>query len=214
MKKHFFALALAALMAVGAMAQENRTKISVNAGPQWNSELGFKAGADVHIPLGNSRWGFEPGLYWSYRHATADHSGDGKKEEFDDKLHYLKLPLLFNVRAAGREDGAFKMSFLFGPYFAYGLDGTSHCAMMKDGELTKFKAGAFSDEGRLESRVDYGLEFGVDAVIRKHFKVGVFTEIGLKDIYRPNSFFEDLIGDLFGVTKVNIGAGVSLGYQF
>lgn len=201
-------------MAGGASAQENRIKISVNAGPQWNDNTGVTAGADAFIPFGQSRWGFEPGLYWSFRNVSSDHSDNSVKEEYNDKLHYVSVPLRLAVRMAGREDGPFRMSFLFGPYLAYGIDGTSHWTITKDGRTTKGEAGAFSDEGRLKSRFDYGLNFGLNAVVNQHFKVGAFAEIGLKDIYRQNHFIEELIGDLFGVTKINIGAGVTLGYQF
>lgn len=201
-------------MVVGASAQENGVKLSVNAGAQWNELTGAVAGLDAHIPFGQSRWGFEPGLYWSYRHRTSDHSEGGNKEEYDDKMHYLTVPLRFSARVAGSEDGPFSMSVLFGPYLAYGLGGTSRCTVTKDGQVTKAEAGAFSDEGRVSSRFDCGLNMGLSAVIKQHFKVGLFGEVGLKDIYRQNSIAEELIGDLFGVTKVNLGAGITVGYQF
>ena len=68
MIKEILSSALLALMTTSAWAQENDTKtdewapkdhvkISINAGPQWNSSLGCLAGVDVHIPLGQSRWG-------------------------------------------------------------------------------------------------------------------------------------------------------------
>ena len=214
MKKRLLSLALAAIMATGASAQENKVKMSVNAGPQWNSSTGILAGADVFIPFGNSRWGFEPGLYWSFRNVTSDHSDNSVKEEYNDKLHYVSVPLRLTVRMAGREDAPFKMSFFFGPYLAYGIGGTSHCAITRDGQTTKSEAGAFCGEGRLNSRFDYGLDYGLNAVIKQHIKVGAFIEVGLKDIYRQNHFVEELIGDIFGVTKINIGGGLTLGYQF
>lgn len=62
MIKEILSSALLALMTTSAWAQENDTKtnewapkdhvkISINAGPQWNSSLGCLAGVDVHIPL-------------------------------------------------------------------------------------------------------------------------------------------------------------------
>lgn len=98
--------ALLALMTTSAWAQENDTKtdewapkdhvkISFNAGPQWNSSLGCLAGVDVHIPLGQSRWGFEPGLYWSFRNHTEEQTENNDKEEYNDKVHYLEVPLHF-----------------------------------------------------------------------------------------------------------------------
>ena len=214
MKKQLFLLLLTAFVTLGALAQENGMRIGINVGPQWNDKLGCMAGVDALIPFGQSRWGFEPGLYWSFRHAASEHSENSTKEEYDDKMHYLDVPLRLAVRVAGREDGPFNMSILFGPYLAYGLGGTSHCTITKDGQVTRGETGAFSDAGRLKSRLDYGLNIGLNAVIRQHVKVGAFTEIGLKDIYRQNSIAEELIGDIFGVTKINLGAGFSVGYQF
>lgn len=214
MRKYILSLVLAALVVAGAWAQENRVKVSVNVGPQWSSDLGVLVGADALIPFGESRWGFEPGLYWSYRNVSSDHSDNSNKEESTDKLHYINVPLRLAVRVAGHEDSPFNMSILFGPYFAYGVDGTSRCTIMKDGQTTQFEHSAFSDEGRLSSRFDYGLNLGLSAVIKQHIKVGVFTEIGLKDIYRPSTVAEDLIGDLFGITKTNLGGGITVGYQF
>lgn len=214
MKKLFFSVALAACIATSAWAQESNVRMSINVCPQWNGSLGTKLGTDALIPFGQSRWGFEPGLYWSFRNVLEECSNNNSKEEYNDKVHYLEVPLRLAVRA-GHEDGPFNMSFLFGPYFAYGLGGTSHYTMTKEGSTTRNEAGAFSENGRLKKRFDYGLNLGINAVIRQHVKVGVFTEIGFKDIYKQHSMVEELIGDLFGgITKINTGAGLSVGYQF
>lgn len=208
-------LALATCMATGALAQENGVKLSVNVGPQWNDKTGFLAGVNASIPFGQSRWGFEPGIYYSFRNVSSDDSENNVKVECNDKLHYINVPLRLAVRVAGQADGPFNMSLLFGPYLAYGLDGKSHYTLTQDGKSNKEEPDAFSDRGRLKSRFDYGLNLGLSAVIKQHFKVGVFTEIGLKDIYRPNTMAEDLIGDLFGgITKTNLGGGITVGYQF
>ena len=216
MKKRLFTLALAAFMAVGASAQESNTKVSVNVGPQWSSGLGVKAGADVHIPFGQSRWGFELGIYWSMRNATPEETKNDVKYEYSDKVHYIDVPLRFAAHLAGREDGPFSMSLLFGPYFSYGISGKSYCTITKDGTPTKNKVAAFGDKGRLRSRFDYGLNAGVSAVIRQHVKVSAFAEVGLKNIYRPSSWVEDVISDILfgGMTKKNIGTGITVGYQF
>lgn len=214
MRKFFLSLVMVAFMGTGVWAKENKATIGINASPQWSADLGLKAGVDVFIPFGQSRWGFEPALNWSFRNATSEHTANKNQEEYKDKVHYLDMPLRFAVRVAGREESSFNMSILFGPYLAYGLGGTSHYTITKDGQVTQGEAGAFSSEGRLESRFDYGLNFGLGAVIQKHLKVGLFAEIGLKEIYRQNSIAEVVIGDLFGVTKINMGAGVSIGYRF
>lgn len=214
MRNYLVSLVMAAFLGTGAWAQENKAKMSINVCPQWHADLGVKAGADVFIPFGQSRWGFEPGLYWSYRNATSEHASNKNQENYNDEVHYLDVPLRLSVRLAGREESPFNMSFLFGPYLAYGLSGTSHYTITKDGNVTQGESDAFSSEGRLESRFDYGLNLGLSAVIQQHLKVGLFTEIGLKEIYRQNSIAEVIIGDLFGVTKINLGAGISVGYQF
>lgn len=223
MNKRLFSLVLSAFMAVGTWAQEGGVSISVNAGPQWSSHLGVTAGVDALIPFGKSRWGFEPGLYWSMRNTnventtklTTDNTKSTITKEYSDKTHYISVPLRVALRVVGHDDSAFKMSLLFGPYLAYGLGGTSHCTVTKDGAVTKSQEDAFGDKGRLQSRFDYGLNMGISAVVRHHVRIGVFTEIGLKDIYRPTSLAEDIIGDLLGgVTKVNTNVGVTVGYQF
>lgn len=208
-------MTLTAFIATSAWAQKNGIKISVNACPQWNGNLGTKIGADALIPFGQSRWGLEPGLYWSFRNVLQECSNNNSKEEYNDRVYYLELPLRVAVRLAGDETSSFCMYGLFGPYFSYGIGGTSHHDTIKDGNTIKNESGAFSDKGRMKSCFDYGLNLGFNAVIRQHVKVGVFTEIGFKDIYKQHSMVEELIGDLFGgITKINIGAGLSVGYQF
>lgn len=217
MKKKLFSLALAALMATGASAQENKVKFSINAGPQWSPATGATAGVDALIPFGQSRLGFEPGVYWSFRHYTSDKTSNGDEEKYDDKMHYLNVPLRFNVRVAGDADSPFNLSVFCGPYIAYGLDGTSRSTAIKHGTYiheVNSKTDAFGDNGRMESRFDYGLDMGLSAVVKQHLKLRGFVEIGLKDIYRQNGFAEELIGDIFGITKINIGAGITVGYQF
>ena len=214
MKKLLLSLALVAFMGTGAWAQEQKAKVSLNVCPQWSANTGVKAGVDLYIPFGQSHWGFEPGLNWSFRNVTSEQVANKNQLEYNDKVHYLDLPLRLAVRVAGREAGPFNLSLLFGPYLAYGLGGTSHYTLTKEGQITQGEADAFSDEGRLESRFDYGLNLGANALIQQHIQVGLFTEIGLKGIYKQNSVAEVLIGDLFGVTKINLCAGVSVGYRF
>lgn len=225
MIKELFSLALLALMTTSAWAQENYTKtselaqekhvkISINAGLKGNSALGGLAGVDVHIPFGQSRWGFEPGLYWSFRNHGSEKTVNSTKQEYSTKAHYLDIPLRFTVDVAGSKDGPFYMSVLMGPYLAYGLSGTSHSTTTIDGQVTKSEVNAFSSEGRLKSRFDYGINMGANAIIKQHFKVGIFTEIGFRDIYRPMDDVEDLLGTVFAITKINIGAGITVGYQF
>lgn len=214
MRKLLLIVMFVVLYAMGVCAQENNVKFSVNVGPQWNTNIGALVGADVLIPLGHSRLGFEPGIYWSYRSTKSNHDNDQTKEEFNDKLHYVNIPLRFAARVAESDDGAFYMSVLIGPYVAYGLSGKSHCTITEDGNVTKSEVDAFGDKGRLDSRFDYGLNFGIDAIVKQHLKISAFSEIGLKKIYKPYNFVEDLLGDIFGVTKINIGAGITVGYQF
>lgn len=235
MIKELFSLALLALMTTSACAQEYDTKtnewaqkdhvkLSINAGPQWNNGgFGVKAGVNVHIPFGQSRWGFEPGLYWSFRNVKNEETSNVTKGEthyrnkkgFKDKLHYLEIPLCVAVQVARHEDKPFCMSVFWGPYLAYGFSGTSHYTKTKDGQTTTSEVNAFSNEGHLKSRFDYGVNLGAYAVIKQHLKVRLFTEIGCKDIYKPISDIDDFFGDLFfGINKINVGAGITIGYQF
>ena len=87
MRNYLVSLVMAAFLGTGAWAQENKAKMSINVCPQWHADLGVKAGADVFIPFGQSRWGFAPGLYWSFRNATSEHASNKNQENYNDEVH-------------------------------------------------------------------------------------------------------------------------------
>lgn len=189
-------------------------KVGVSVSPQWNENFGVRAGADVDIPI-KGRWSFMPGVYWSLR--SRDESEIHKEKEIDykNKAHFITLPLRFGVKVAGRDDDKFLMKILFGPYVACGIDGTSKYESYENGQkVDAGEYGAFSSKGCYAERFDYGLNFGLHTVIKRHFTAGAFCEIGCRNIYQFNNEFYDILGDMFSFTKINLGVGLSVGYRF
>lgn len=199
-----------------------QVKVTILACPQYNESLGVRVGTDLDIPF-NSRWSFVPGVYWSLRNRDSyksnEHSGnDGKiiktTYDFHDRAHFLTIPLRLGIRLAGNPDGDFVMKLLFGPYIAYGIDGTSECRIIRNDIEENTETGAFDVNGRYRNRWDYGINSGLNVLLRKHFHLGVFVEMGCRKIYNSNSVAEDILGEIFVVNKINMAAGISFGYQF
>lgn len=199
-----------------------QVKVTILACPQYNESLGVRVGTDLDIPF-NSRWSFVPGVYWSLRNRDSyksnEHSGnDGEiiktTYDFHDRAHFLTIPLRLGIRLAGNPEGNFVMKLLFGPYIAYGIDGTSECRIIRNDIEEHTETGAFDVNGRYRNRWDYGINSGLNVLLRKHFHLGVFIEMGCRKIYNSNSVAEDILGEIFVVNKINMAAGISLGYQF
>ncbi|MEG0518789.1 MAG: porin family protein [Bacteroidales bacterium] len=217
--KLFFSLLIMLFFCHTASSQ---VKVSVLVSPQFNESFGVRVGTDLKIPF-NSRWSFVPGLYWSLRNRNSDQSSESGESngeiykttyDFHDRAHMLTLPLRMGVRLAGKPDGNFALQLLFGPYIAYGIDGTSECNMVKNGVEKQTKIGAFDTNGRYCSRWDYGINCGLNVLLKKHFVLGIFTEIGCRKIYNSNGVLEEILGEIFIVNKINMAAGLTLGYQF
>lgn len=218
-EKLFFLLPVMLFFYHVASAQ---VKVSVLACPQYNENFGVRVGTDLDIPV-NSRWSFVPGIYWSLRNRKSDRSqeytgsnGEINKtiSDFHDRAHFLTIPLRIGIRLVDNPDGDFGIKLLFGPYLAYGIDGTSKCDITKNGVKKQTETGAFDANGRYRSRWDYGINSGLHASLKKHFLLGLFVEVGCRKIYNSNSVAEDILGEIFIVNKINMAAGLTLGYQF
>lgn len=199
-----------------------QVKVGVLVCPQYNESFGVRIGTDLNIPV-SSQWSFVPGIYWSLRNRNSDQTNkyagsDGEISKttfnFHDRAHFLTIPLRMGVRLAGNPDEDFGMQLLFGPYLAYGIDGTSKCSINKNGVKKRTETGAFDANGRYRSRWDYGINSGLNVSLKKHFLLGLFVEVGCHKIYNSNSVAENILGEIFIVNKINMAAGLTLGYQF
>lgn len=200
----------------------SQVKVDVVVCPQYNEDFGVRVGTELDIPF-NSRWSFVPGIYWSLRNRKSNQSheygsSDGEINkttyDFNDRANFLTVPLRMGIRLAGNPNGNFMLKLLFGPYIAYGIDGTSQCNMIENGVEKQTEIGAFDINGRYRSRWDYGINTGINVSLRKHFLLGIFIEVGYRKIYNSNSVAEDILGEIFITDKINMAAGLTLGYQF
>ena len=207
---------LCVLTAMTAMAQ---TQVNLVINPQLNEDIGLRAGAEVAIPLGD-KWSLNPGLQWSLRNRGASASKTVNDHHTDahcrDVAHFITLPLRVGARLGDTSNQRLSFSLLFGPYIAYGLGGTSRATqttIQTDIIKTKTHTGAFGADGRYKSRLDYGISMELRGTIRQHYLVGVFTEVGLRDLYRSNGILEEVVQDIFGIGKQNLALGLTLGYR-
>lgn len=199
-----------------------QTKVSINAIPQFNEAFGIRVGADIELPL-KSRWSFLPGVYWSMRNRSSTSSFEGwdfesadfdKTYDYTDRAHFLTIPLRMSVLVAGKRDTNFNMKIYFGPYIAYGMTGTSKCDINNDGIISTTRVGAFDSTGRYKDRWDFGNNLGVEFLLKKHLKLGLMCEFGLRKIYKEDDIVGDIIGEIFLVNKINLAFGIGVGYQF
>lgn len=215
--KHIVKIALLSLSFLTATVASAQVKVDVIASPQINENISFRIGSDLNVPI-NSRWSFVPGLYWSLRNRQStdnlNNNGTIKESEYSDYAHFVTLPLRLGIQFPLKNEDKLSIKLLFGPYLAYGICGTSKTTIKSDDGTLFKRVGAFDSDGRYKYRLDYGLSYGLNFQIKKHYLVGIFNEVGLRKIYRMNDSFEEIIGELFFTNKINFALGLTFGYQF
>lgn len=212
--KFFIALLISFFVTTLVPAQ---VKLDIIISPQVNESLGVRLGSNLNLPI-NSRWSFMPGVYWSLRNResteNSTYNGLKKEIEYHDYAHFVTLPLRLGLQIPCKDEEHLAIKFFFGPYIAYGICGTSKSTINTGGVKTKYEVGSFDSNGRYKDRLDYGLNYGLNALIKQHYIVGIFNEFGLRKIYNTNNAVEDIFGELFLINKINFALGLSLGYQF
>lgn len=216
MYKKIILLLFISLSAAAYVSAQTKSSLNIIVSPQFNEKFSARAGIDVDIQF-NKRWSFVPGAHWSLRsrskNETLTVNDVTTTVDYKDKSHFITVPLRCGIRINSVNNENFALKLLFGPYLAYGIDGTSKSTKNKDGVITTKKVNAFGKEGHLCSRFDYGLNVGINAVIKRHYIVGVFAESGLRKIYEPNNLFDAFIDELYNINS-NLAFGITLGYRF
>lgn len=199
-----------------ALYASAQTRATIVAAPQLSSDFSARAGVDVDFKLGK-RWSFVPGAYWSFRSRSKEsnttYDGSTATANIKDNSHYISIPLRAGVRINSVNNDNFALQLLFGPYFAYGIDGTSKCTVSRDGVSESQKVNVFGDNGDIDGRFDYGLNIGLNGIIKDHFVIGVFSEIGFRSIYKSDGIFQAIAEELFSLNN-NYAFGLTLGYRF
>jgi Outer membrane protein beta-barrel domain len=189
MKKLFFLIGLI-IMAKGLQAQ---IKIGVIAGPtfatqKWNSNgnpldasiktlLKFHVGATSDIPLSAS-FSFQPELYFSYQGASFEQSNPLLLNYTNYNLGYLKMPACVTYMHD------FDKLFWYigaGPYAARIVNNNG--TFMQNN--VRIDAGGLKVGTTWDDQVtpfDYGLKFKTGFELKKGLNMGVYYEMGLKDI--------------------------------
>lgn len=196
---------------------EAQTKISVNVCPQFNENFSLRGGADIDIPI-NKKLSFTPGIYWSERKRknTKFRQTDERSVHTTQRIsgHFINIPLRIGLRIPCKKENQFALKVLFGTYLAYGIKGDINTTIdVNDKPSEKLNGEAFGSEGIFSSRFDYGLNCALNATIKSHYKLGVFTECGLRKMYKADGLAEQIIDALLPVNN-NYAVGLTIGYQF
>ena len=211
MKKIF----LAAILAMTALSASAETNVNLIFSPQFDSKFGVRVGADFDIRLGQSKFSFVPGFYWSLRvnSSAPSISYDGHVEQYAksyDTSNWISVPLrfAFNIKPGSEK---LQTQLFLGPYVAVGLGGTTTVKDPDTGEVIS-KADSFSKDGYYDRRFDAGLNLGANFIIKKHFVLGVWGEFGFVSL--GNDLSHSFPGIFTAVYTFNVGGGLNLGYRF
>lgn len=216
MSKRLLLLSFIFLSAIVYVSAQTKSNLNIVVSPQLNENFSVRAGVDVDIQF-NKRWSFVPGAHWSLRsrneNGTSTVNSVTTTVDYKDRSHFITVPLRCGIRINSVSNQNFALKLLFGPYLAYGIDGTSKSTEDRAGVITTKKVNAFGKEGHLCSRLDYGLNVGINGVIKQHYIIGAFGETGFRRMYEQNNLFDTFLQELFKI-KNNWAFGVTLGYRF
>ena len=134
------------------------------------------------------------------------------KELFNatDRSHWLSVPLRFAFNIKKGSENC-QTQILFGPYVAVGLGGTTTIKNTETG-IKDSSLGSFDKNGFYDRRFDVGLNVGVNFIIKRHFIVGLFGELGFVPL--GNDMTHTIGGAFASAYTFNIGAGLNIGYRF
>ena len=203
-------ICLIAILAIAALAASAETHVSIVAAPQLDAGFGVRAGADADFSIGTSNFSFVPGLYWSMRKKGYSVEQSSQKIfEATDNSHWLSVPLRFAYNVSKGSENC-QTQLLFGPYVALGLGGTTTLKSLETGTV---KVGSFDEKnGLYDRRFDVGFNAGVNFIIKRHFIVGAFGEVGFIPLC---DFTHVSIRGAFATPAgINVGFGINLGYRF
>jgi len=215
-KKNILLLTLMLFFGLSTIAQETEgTTFGIRAGINFqniNGEnnsgdklkndmaLRFNAGVVANIPVAPEFY-FQPGLLYTTKGAKFSDDILGVNISSELKTSYIELPLSFLYRPL-LGTGHFLLGF--GPYVAYGIDGTFGSG---DNKLDiKFGDGSSDNNLFYIKRMDYGANLFFGYELQNGFLVQLNTQLGLANILPDNAD-----GD---ATFKNTGFGISLGYNF
>lgn len=168
---------------------------------RWN---GIKAGVNVGVmaekPILKSL-AVKAGLLYTMKGTVGNNDGGfggGLTTTFSPA--YLEIPILASYRL--QYNDAVRLTFDFGPYFAFGLHGkdVKEWKAGKVGKDTRTEYDVFSDSQL--KRFDFGLQLGPSIVYKERFSAGLIFDCGIADISN--------MGGKVG----NFSFMINLGYKF
>ncbi|MDD3563755.1 MAG: porin family protein [Candidatus Cloacimonetes bacterium] len=157
----------------------------------FDSKLGFHAGAMMQSPLGNN-FIIQPEVLYTMKGATSEFKLLGVQNELTGTANYIEIPVLikYNIELS---------SVQIQPYFGPSI------GVLLVGEITNKKSiGGISSTDTISFKDDMnaleaGLNFGADAVLMQNLMVGLRFNLGLTEIVKKDSKYKN------NVFMVNLG---------
>lgn len=168
------------------------------------SKVGFNVGVAVEFPIVRSFY-INSGLFYTTKGIKFEDSGRDWKETETFNAGYLELPVYASYRLNFAEES--QMQINFGPYFAYGVNGSVKEEYVEDGDKDKYSYDLFGtgDDKAGIKRFDCGLGVGLGYTFHKIY-LGITYQFGLANIADKEEW---------GVGKIkNNNFNISIGYNF
>ncbi|MCM1451507.1 MAG: PorT family protein [Clostridium sp.] len=209
------AIITAMLMILGALAAaaQNGVACGIEAAPQLSPGISYRAGANLSIPL-RGKLSIDPGLFLTMhsRTSTGESTKNGVTKKHERAVHgqFLQMPLRLGINNWTRNGNLFQI--LVGPYFAYGIGGSTKITETNNGEKSIRSVSSFAES--YSSRFDWGIDAEFKYYIQGHYQIGAYLQTGCKRIYVPDNAAEAIFSEIFIVGRINLALGLSIGYRF
>ena len=185
MKKRVAIVALSALLATSASAQQWGVEAGVNFATLTvdgaDGTTGFKVGVTAD---------FETGVENLLVKGAFEYSSKGAK---DFSAGYLQIPIQASYRFP--LTSSLDLDVNVGPYFAYAIAG----------DITE------DEVDDMVNKFDFGLDFGVNLTLNSHIYVGLNYELGLVNVYDYSYDDDDWSESITGKNSTFL---ITVGYKF
>ena len=222
--KNLFLVVAMVMFGFAAMAQSEGISIGLRGGFNYQNINGkdmngdqlkldmvprFNAGVVIEIPVVPALF-FQSGLLYTTKGAKSTNDFPNTNVSAEYSLSYFELPLNLLLKPALGK-GHFLLGF--GPYVAYGLDGTAKYTI---GNISSDEKIEFANEysslnpyGPYIRRLDYGGNLLLGYELSGGLSLQLNAQLGMANINADNTTYPDN-----KTSFRNTGFGLSLGYRF
>lgn len=221
--KKIVALMLAASIGLSVSAQNTKARVGISGGLSisnmygransaaarytYDSRTGFAAGMFLEMPLGKSKFIFQPGVHYVQKGTTTENV---KERTSYVALRYAEMSLNILYSASGKKLNLFGG---LGPTVAANVPSKSVIETKPDGTKTATSV-VFGKEIPASYK---GIDFGINGVVgvknKKGISLSVNYTLGIRNLVPDNPAIVGYTGANSGSIR-NASLGIRLGYLF